>query len=220
MVNKENDNLQEFEEFKTSFEKGIKEIKESFGKVKSKKDILGGTGYIMAMMTDKFDLQYIEKEKFCRKDLFDKALEIRIFNESGEIKWFRSSIDKPLQKRKKLDSSEWTIFADSDNYWDERQYLDIDDKKCNSDVKEINKEEEQHGNTDSVKSFTEKYIVTAMGGGRYPLPIKAVEGKKEWYKDLQIIIRNYLGYEKDTMQLFVSDWRLVGFAYEEVNDEV
>ena len=38
---------------------------------------------------------------------------------------------------------------------------------------------------------------------------------KEWYKDLQIIVRNYLDYEKDTMQLFISDWRLVGFGYEE-----
>lgn len=191
MVDKKSDNLQGLEEFIDSFEDGINEIKESSGKVKSKINILEGKGYIMAMMTDKFDLQYIEEEKFCRQDLFDKALEIRIFNESGEIKWFRSSIEKPLQKRKKLDLSEWTIFDDSDHYWDERQYLDIDDKKCNSDM------------------------VTATGGGRYPLPIKAVEGKKEWYKDLQIIVRNYLDYEKDTMQLFISDWRLVGFGYEE-----
>ena len=195
MVNKKDDNLQGFEKFKNSFEEGINEIKNCSAKVKSKKNILGGTGYIMAMMTDKFDLQYIEEEKFCREDLFDKALEIRIFNESGEIKWFRSSIEKPLLKRKKLDSSEWTIFADSDHYWDERQYLDIDDTKCNSD------------------------IVTATGGGQYPLPIKEIEKKKEWYKDLQIIVRNYLDYEKDTMQLFISDWRLVGFAYEEVGNK-
>ena len=215
MVDKKSDNLQGLEEFKTSFKEGINEIKKSSGKVKGKINILGGTGCIMAMMTDKFDLQYIEEEKFSREDLFNKALEIRIFNESGEIKWFRSSIDKPLQKRKKLDSSEWTIFADTDNYWDERQYLDIDDKKCNSDIRGINKEE-RCGNTDSAKSFTEKYIVTTTGGGRYPLPIKAVEGKKEWYKDLQIIVRNYLEYEKDTMQLFISDWRLVGFGYEEI----
>ncbi len=220
MVDKKSDNLWGFEGFKNSFEDGIKEIKECSGKVKSKINILERTGYIMAMMTDKFDLQYIEEEKFCRKDLFDKALEIRIFNESGEIKWFRSSIDKPLQKRKKLDSSGWTIFADSDNYWDERQYLDIDDTKCNSDIRGINKEEEQCGNTDSAKSFTEKYIVTATGGGRYPLPIKAIEGKKEWYKDLQIIVRNYLNYEKNTMQLFISDWRLVGFGYEEIKNKL
>lgn len=183
----------ELEEFKNSFEEGIKVIKECFGTLKSENKILSGTGYIMAMMTDKFDLQYIEDENFNREELFHKALEIRIFNERGEIKWFRGSIDKPLQSRRKLDFPEWGIFRKSENYWDERQYLDIDD----------------------MKDVIEGHKVTAIGGGRYPLPIKPDGVKKDLYKDLQIVVRNYIDYEKDTMQLFISDWRLVGFTYEE-----
>lgn len=192
MYSKEKYNL-ELEKFKNSFEQGINEIKECSGTLKNAEKILGGTGYIMAMMTDKFDLQYIEDEKFNREELFHKALEIRIFNESGEIKWFRSTIDKPLQFRKKLDFSDWKIFAEPESYWDERQYLDIDD----------------------TKPIIKEHTVTATGGGQYPLPIKSSREKKDLYKDLQIVVRNYLAYEKDTMQLSVSDWRLVGFAYED-----
>lgn len=32
------------------------------------------------------------------------------------------------------------------------------------------------------------------------------------YRDVKIKLRNYLQYEPDTMRVFISDWRLAGFA--------
>ncbi len=70
-------------------------------------------------------------------------------------------------------------------FWDEWQYLDINEQK----------------------SKPEKGIAYATGGGRYELPLKD-------YRDAKIKIRNYLEYEEDTMQLYISDWRIIGFSKE------
>lgn len=148
--------------FKEDFNQAVSEMKQ---------------GYILAMMTDKFDIQCIECEKFDREKLFCNALEVRMFNEQGEIKWFRSSIDKELQRREIKDDEQM-------EYWDEYQYLDIDDKKTGMEA--------------------EEKIAYATGGGRYPLPIKN-------YNNAQVIVRNYLSYEQETNQVYISDWRLVGF---------
>lgn len=67
-------------------------------------------------------------------------------------------------------------------FWDEYQYLDID----------------------TQKSSTEEGRAKATGGGEYPLPV-------DDYKNMAVHIRNYLEADEDTGELYVADWRLVGF---------
>ena len=76
------------------------------------------------------------------------------------------------------------------HWWNESQYLDIDTDRT--------KKERDNGKLD-------KGEVYATGGGKYPLPI-------EEYNDTKIRIRNYLGEDADTGELYVKDWRLVGFG--------
>lgn len=140
-------------------------------------------GYIVAMMTDELDIQRIDCENFSRDKLFYNALEIRMFNENSEEKWYRSSIDKAFHYR--------VLKDDKKKYWDETQYLDIDENRS---------------------KMLEPGMVYATGGGKYPLPIND-------YKNAQVLVRNYLDYEEDTMQLYISDWRLVDFGSEEELDK-
>ena len=141
-------------------------------------------GYIVAMSTDKFDVQCIDSENFERSKLYQMALEIRIFHESAEVKWFRTSIDKEWKCRVINDMQ----LKEDFEYWDEFQYLDID--------------------TEKTRKMGESGIAYATGGGRYSLPIKK-------YDEAKVKVRNYLSYEEDTSQLYVSDWRLVKFCNEE-----
>lgn len=155
-------------EFRESFDQAVSRISD---------------GYVIAMMTDDFDIQYVESETFDRTRLHEKGLEIRIFNHTQEVKWFRCSIEKPFMMRAIHDTKEMDRFS----YWDERQYLDID--------------------TDPLRSQPEQGIARTTGGGEYSLPISD-------YKGAQILIRNYLEYEEDTMQPHIADWRIVGFVQE------
>lgn len=158
------------EEFYEAFREAVSQVKK---------------GYIVTMLTDQFDIQRIETTDFGSeylKNLFHKALEIRMFNPEREIRWFRSSIDKNLKCRERIDTEN----MDRLTYWDETQYLDIDDTKSN--------EADQ--------------MVYATGGGIYSLPVKN-------YKNAKIRVRNYLSYEEDTMQIRISDWRLVDFINKE-----
>lgn len=111
-------------------------------------------GYIVAMSTDEFDIQCIESETFNRSKLFQKGLEIRMFHEKAEIKWFRTSIDKEWKCRVISDEQLKEFFE----YWDEYQYLDIDTAK--------------------TKKMAEFGVVYATGGGRYSLPIVNYENAK------------------------------------------
>lgn len=164
-----------FVEFEKSFNEVLSQMKE---------------GYILAMMTDQFDIQRIENAVCDLEQFYQKGLEFRVFNRKKEVKWFRSSINKNFQYREIEDKDiVETIECNGKiyhmSYWDERQYLDID-----TTVKLDGK-------------------VRATGGGTYPLPIP-----KEMYASAQVIVRNYLNYEEDTMQVYVSDWRLVDFVKE------
>lgn len=140
-----------------------------------------GKGYIIAMLTDRLYIQVLEQETLDREALYEKAVEIRMFNEEEEVKWFRGA-DRKLQCRARNDRENP---LDPLFFWDEWQYLDIDERR----------------------SKPEKGIAYATGGGSYELPLND-------YKDARIKIRNYLEYEEDTMQLYISDWRVVGFSNE------
>jgi len=146
--------------------------------------------YLFAMTTEciKFfivnDTRPDEKEL---RELAQNGLEIRVFDEKREAKWFRTCIDKKLGFRL-LDDD--VLKKDSLYVWDESQYLDIDDKRTEKSIK---------------NGGIQKGSVFATGGGKYPLPL-------ETYKNAKIKIRNYLGEDPDTGELYVEDWRLISLV--------
>lgn len=158
--------IENITEFQESFDQAISRISD---------------GYVIAMMTDAFEMQRVELETLDRTQLYKKGIEIRVFNHTQEAKWFRGSIEKPFMMRAVHDTKDRDPFS----YWDERQYLDID----------------------KLRSKTKQGIARTTGGGIYPLPITD-------YKGAQILIRNYLEYEEDTMQPHIADWRIVDFVQE------
>lgn len=146
--------------------------------------------YLFAMTTEciKFfivnDTRPDEKEL---RELAQNGLEIRVFDEKREAKWFRTCIDKKLGFRL-LDDD--VLKKDSLQVWDESQYLDIDVKRTKESIE---------------KGKIQNGTVFATGGGKYPLPL-------ETYKNAKIKIRNYLGKDPDTGELYVEDWRLISLV--------
>ena len=170
---------------------GFKKLRECFargGSCESKPD--SQRIYLFAMTTEciKFfivnDTRPDEKEL---RELAQNGLEIRVFDEKREAKWFRTCIDKKLGFRL-LDDD--VLKKDSLQVWDESQYLDIDVKRTKESIE---------------KGKIQNGTVFATGGGKYPLPL-------ETYKNAKIKIRNYLGKDPDTGELYVEDWRLVGLV--------
>lgn len=109
-------------------------------------------GFIFAMFTDEIWLEKLPlKDK--EKDFEEKEyllLEARAFNQSSEIKLFRTDIGRDFQMR---------IRDDSQEYFPEEQYLDIAD---------IHLQE----------NFEVSHMVRAKGGGRYHLPIADYKNAK------------------------------------------
>lgn len=145
--------------------------------------------YIFFMTTEEIGFYKADSQKLDFRELYERGLEIRIFDEKSEDKWFRASIDKEFKYRKITDEKKE---SDSNNLyqWDEEQYLDIDEKRT--------EKARQEGSIKNGKVF-------ATGGGEYNLPI-------ENYKNQKLKIRNYLGEDTDTGALFVKDWRMAGFG--------
>lgn len=155
--------------------------------------------YAMLMLTDRFLLEDLnvwgatlqDKDKMTEEsrgeleDILEKVLEIRLFHEDGEVRWFRSTIDKPLKRRDCLEDANKSAME----YWDEEQYLDIDTIK----TEHLRKNRERNA------------IVQATGGGKYQLPGVAYD------KNPKVTIRNYLAYESDG-RCYVKDWRIVTFS--------
>lgn len=108
----------------------------------------------------------------------DKLLEIRCFKDSGEFYAFRSSINASFKKREITEND--TCF---DGCFDEPHYLDI------AAVTENGKEN----------------LVTAIGGGKYHLPIKDAE---------KILVRYYYKFDDNGIAR-KCDWRLVKFIAKE-----
>lgn len=204
--------------------------------------------YAMVMCTDRFDLLKIcdaakknaektiddemlnEKLKNIWSDegwkdeqhIFNHLLDLRLFSENGEVRWFRSTVNRPFVYRKKLNDSEY----DKDGkllYWDEEQFLDIDDARTEA-KRELEK-------TDKLR--LEKDQVLTMGGGMYSLPVTSYRKSKrkeekdnstivdvvdekecasdeKIHKNLKVKIRNYLDYD-EIGQCYIKDWRIVGF---------
>lgn len=119
-----------------------------------------------------------------------RLLECRIFNKDYEYRLARTDLGSAGEWKERLIDDADERYQD---YFDEKQYLDIDDKKS--------------------KKVQEEGIcaVTATGGGRYQLPVPE-------FKDAMLRIRNYLGYYEKTGQAYVKDWRMTGFGKEEAED--
>lgn len=122
--------------------------------------------YLYAYYTDKLSFQTVSEISF------ENLLELRIFNKEGEIRLFRTNI---------FENSFYVRYADEtnkteDDYFVQKQYLDIDSTK------------------------NESGKVRTTGGGEYPLPID-LNGKKDAY----ITIYNYVKYYEKTGQAYVYD---------------
>ena len=146
--------------------------------------------YLFAMTTECIKFFAMDETRPDEKELSELAqngLEIRVFDEKREAKWFRTSIDKEFGFRPPDDD---ILKKDSLHIWDESQYLDIDDERTKDAIK---------------NGEIPKGTVFATGGGKYPLPL-------EKYKNAKIKVCNYLGEDPDTGELYVEDWRLVGLV--------
>lgn len=140
------------------------------------------SGFIFAMMTDEilwenWPLEPKERKLFHEKE--GKLLDVRVFNSKGEVRISRGDIGRGFQGRSRDDEKDK---PDAQDYFDEVQYLDIDDTKSES-------------------LFAREGKVQATGGGQYHLPLSG-------FKNAKIRIRNYLGYYEETGQAYVKDWRL------------
>lgn len=106
-------------------------------------------GFMVASLTDRYivdrwpskDALFMDEDQ--RSELEKKLLELRIFNETKEMKFFRAELSKSFLCRVKEDT-------DADIYFDEWQYLDID----------------------SLQGINDG-IATTIGGGKYYLPCVA-----------------------------------------------
>lgn len=163
--------------------------KELYRSLNAGRQAFDGTRYIFFMTTEEIGFYKADSPKPDYRELYERGLEIRIFDEKGEDKWFRASIEKEFKYRNITDKKKE---SDSSNLyqWDEEQYLDIDEKRTEKAI--------QEGSIENGKVF-------ATGGGEYSLPI-------ENYKNQKLRIRNYLREDTDTGALFVKDWRMVGFG--------
>lgn len=171
---------------------GFKKLRERFAKGRTcERKPASQKIYLFAMTTECIKFFELDETRPDEKELSELAqngLEIRVFDEKREAKWFRASIDKKEFGFRLLDDD--FLKKDSLHIWDESQYLDIDDKRTKEAIK---------------KGEIQKGTVFATGGGKYPLPL-------EKYKNAKIKVRNYLGEDPDTGELYVEDWRLIGLV--------
>ncbi len=143
-------------------------------------------GFLFAMFTDHIDLKnwpVTVEEQTAFDDKKDKLLDVRIFDETKEIRMFRGDVGKKEFFYRVIDDEQ-----QKREYFDEEQYLDIDDQR-------------------SEKEFEKNRHVFATGGGRYPLPLSD-------YRNVKVCIRNYIAYYEETGQAYVRDWRLAGLFNE------
>lgn len=139
-------------------------------------------GFIFAMLTDEvlwesWPLRPEGRKLFQDKE--GKLLDAHVYNSKREVRIFRSDVGREFRGRSLNDEKE---APDKQDYFDEVQYLDIDDKE-------------------SEKLFASEGTVQATGGGKYHLPLPG-------FRNAKIRIRNYLGYYEQTGQAYVRDWRL------------
>ena len=133
--------------------------------------------FVLGMFADNLITGYWNsvKLKLIEEDWKYELISIRIFNQYKEIKVYR--------KNKNLF---YRILTDNGEFYDEKQYLDID-----------------------TKLSKDSSNVIATGGGKYTLPTDIFASKDDLL-NAGIIIRIYINYYASG-QAYISDWRIVGF---------
>lgn len=154
-------------------------------------------GYAIIMFTDRFEVDKYplseERKKDLEQNFGQKLVDMRVFNEECECRIFRGDAGKKFHWRVRKDvKKNQSDGRSSEQYFDDEQYLDIDEIK-------------------SKRSFKEEGKVYATGGGAYRIPVKSYDE----VKNAKLIIRNYLEYEEETGQAYIKDWRLVKIFREE-----
>ena len=171
-----------------------KHVDENIGDVEDKSEDV----YCVAMTTDSFKCGTLA---LLHKIEYSKLLELRVFNESHEIKAVRGSIGKDFQVRDSKDYNEVESqeaaksekpkkpAAEPAAYGVqfERHYLDRDEKRSGQN----HKDEGEQG-----------FLYRATGGGSYYLPENDFERVK---------IENFYKEDKETGILYPFDYRIVGF---------
>ncbi len=138
-------------------------------------------GYLIAALTDRYLVDYWPMQNATLEGLEDKVLEIHIFNKEQERRLFRSDISGEFYSSVIKEEA-----GGNAEYYDEYQYLDIDDTRVN------------HAPNGG-------FNVQATGGGEYFLPM-------DHSKNACLQIRYYLEKYPQTGQSRVYKWRLVDFV--------
>lgn len=161
----------------------------TWSEVKNKKEVQKiEKGYIYAAFTDclhilKWPLS--KEEEAIMEQSFRKMLECRIFNEKMEYRMIRSDIKRNWKIRFIEDE---TTEEDTEQYYTEKQYLDIDSTQ--------------------TKGTEKGLMITTTRGGKILLPVIY---SAPYPQDIKIKIRNYISYYEETGQAYVKDWRICGF---------
>ncbi len=138
-------------------------------------------GFVTAQLTDQYILDYwpMKNESLVGKE--GKILEVRVFNKDKEYKLFRADLLDDFKIRL-IDESE--IKPKKDDYFDQKQFLDIDTAR-------------------SHELFQKKHRVKTTTGGDYYLPLDSFD------KMPYVVVRQYFGINERNGQAFINDYRLV-----------
>ncbi|MDO4489841.1 MAG: CRISPR-associated protein Csx19 [Lachnospiraceae bacterium] len=111
-------------------------------------------GYVVAALTDEYLFDTWPMKSCSLEGKAHKVLEIRIFNQTCELKLFRTDVFRSFSCRRITAEEESRM-----DYFDQEQYLDIDTKQ-------------------SRQGFEATGTVRATGGGSYHLPFPTMTDVK------------------------------------------
>lgn len=159
----------------------MSEITTFLNKAKDTFKGLQNTVYVIITYTDSFEvIKYSDLSDAKIKE--EKLLDIRIFNESAEIRMYRDYCGNTFYPIVEIVDSR---MQDKFEYYDDYQYIDIDTKR-------------------SVKNSDGKVRATGGGWYRFPFSGKDIEG-------IKLQIRNYVAFDQNG-QAYIKAWRLVSFC--------
>lgn len=157
-------------------------------------------GYYIAAFADEYKVGFWSTADECNiKEHLFNLLELRVFNEETEYKWFRGCIGEEFIYRELNDKEVNLVYEDPIV---EYQILDIDMSRSSG--------YELPGNVSMSK------------GGRFYLPIIAdnntlFDKKIITYVIVKYYVPKYDEQNNTTMHAYIKDWRLAGFVQSEHN---
>ena len=151
------------------------------------------SGYYVAALTDEYRVgKWPEEDSFDIEKAQNKLLELRIFNEKAEYKWFRGNIGESFLYRKLADRDETS--ACYEEPIEEYQILDID--------------------MSQMTPATLPGRVKMSIGGSFYLPLYDEKGREfEPCVRIKYYLPKYEQKEAPVIHSYVKDWRLAGFEW-------